>query len=285
VHIIWAVLVTTSAWSIELEDIRAAYQEKYDQLKTYRVEYEETREIHAADGKPQKPVTFGCVFQGKGQQFTLKMYDGMTTGSPWLLTLKGYDGHTIKEAQFSPTGALMGNKESKGNLDRAYTLTASTYLALVGLHTARHEAESEAISPSHTTNMQICLADPRTRLLPEIEEVNGLACYVIEFGGFFRAWLARDKGFALVKRESSNTKSVPRVVFNRVVCDDFREFAPGFFLPMKVSHDADKTAAPQFGYSMTTCKLTSVKLNPLLEDSDFAIALPPKPLLERLFGG
>jgi len=78
--------------------------------------------------------------------------------------------------------------------------------------------------------LHLALRDPACLVRPELEEVRGHRCVVVELPGQDTAWLDVDRGYALVRRE---TRECPlRFTYQNA---DFREVAPKLWLPWELS--------------------------------------------------
>jgi hypothetical protein len=127
------------------------------------------------------------------------------------------------------------------------------------------------------------LADPRCRLLPERETVDGASCYVVERLGIDKIWLDPGLGFAPRRREwNLASRSAPSTTYE---LSDYREAAPGVNLPWRlhrVIYDPSLVSArnPQGVDADTRAVVIRAEVNRVAEDR-FAFTPPPGALVRE----
>ena len=115
-------------------------------------------------------------------------------------------------------------------------------------------------------------------VIPKQENLNGVACWTVEWDGMDKFWVSPERGFAVMRRISHWGLNEPLQV--EVENQDFREVRPGYWLPYtQVEHIYAKVAAEK---KEIWDKVTCINTYKLLEASftevpvsQFEVKLPP----------
>jgi hypothetical protein len=110
------------------------------------------------------------------------------------------------------------------------------------------------------------------RLAGVTESIAGEECVLLERRGLDRLWLARNKAWAIVRREWNWTigGSLKRRVDNR----DFREIAPGLWLPWSGSMEVFGHPATRPNQRVGTLRVSVIEAEAGLSDGRFELDVP-----------
>ena len=144
---------------------------------------------------------------------------------------------------------------------------------------------------AQSCDMTVLMRASDIRFLAELVTVDGRECYIVERGPPEEPrqqwWLGRDLGLALVRYESHTTNpSVGRFLRFQLEFDNFVEIAPGFFMPHALHLDswdvvkeegADKVKKRSDSHYV----VTSLELNPEIDDDEFELHFPAGTLVDN----
>lgn len=290
-----ALFATCEAFGQEptLELFASVYESKYEHLTTYRVQCEVHNRWYTEDGELERDGVEAYEYYRSGMKLGKKLFQldqsqRMANATYW----KVYRDGESRYLQYGGGRAVLGRIIAFDDAD-AYDMAITSPLALVGLHSGAvpSGSDQEYISSSFTADMLACFARPGTRIAPERTTVGGEECYVVEALGvedkvLFRAWLAIEKNLAIARRETYLPGTGDLAY--RVVCEDFREHAPGLFLPNRIVVDSGMpTSTTPNGplFRVEEYRLTEVALNPSIETGAFEIEFPPGTLVDDRIAG
>lgn len=113
----------------------------------------------------------------------------------------------------------------------------------------------------------------------QMDQIDGHACYVLEYPKFDKIWLDPDLGFVIRRREQFNPMDDRAVRTATWKPGDFVQAEPGLWVPMSGLREEFSAATnlPQFWdrkYVEARVKVMDLKLNQVT-DQDFEIEIPP----------
>jgi hypothetical protein len=184
--------------------------------------------------------------------------------------------------------------ESRPRPDAPLPGTASNELVLTGLGwwpLARRP------SPTKLDNLPIALSavarSPAYQARPQLEQVGGRWCHVLEYPGRDQLWLDVDRGCAVVARQLSYP-GLARV--HRIEFSDFRELLPGVWAPFRLRnlhYERGPDGAAGKVILDATLTVLRIRLNDDVDDARFRFEPRPgstgrtdgQPLRQTVAGG
>lgn len=272
----------TEAGAVTKEQVIDAYLEKFRHLGTFRIQY--TKEMRYNDG--ENPIALTSFVElcalGAKRAFSRTDYDPIDDVAS-LSYRQVHDGHIVKRVNYAESGERHEGEASYLTPRMAVSFGSTTLLGYAGLYPIDPQWDGKRetmVSGSKSCDMTVLMRHPESRILPDTVDVHGQVCFVVEVGEGpslqSRWWLGRDLGFAVVKREGYTTLLGQKQLRLKVQFDQFREVAPGFFLPnmMRLEY-YDVVGVPGSQKVDLTNQivhtLTSFSLVPGLTDSDFEL--------------
>lgn len=235
--------------------------------------------LELVPGKPKEFVVPWDVAKGDSK-----------TGFPWMDCEIRIDGArrflSVKTPQM---GRFDSTRESPGKVTKvtrswnesvAMSLTARSgaVMAQQQLHVLGNPLFKFLDIPVSTVDLR----DDRHTFLPDSvdwhsaklladESVSGLRCNVIEVLGRDRLWVARDCGYALVKRELRDNEGLLRSV---LTTDGWNEVSTGEWLPQRIQREFFKKSSNGTAVVATRVVIESQFHRKEFAPSDFEIDFP-----------
>jgi len=267
-------LLSAAASAATLEDIRASYRQKFEHLRSYRVVHSLDRQTFLPQGKVRKSLR-AFEFYRTPDCLGLRCYDNVSSPGP----TKPFTWHVYRDGLRKTAGYTAAARQYHGTVnahdeERRHQLAEFSPLVFVGLD---KEVLDDSAVGSHRhgtfTRLLAEVFDGEARVLPEMAEVAGHPCYVVE-AGTLRAWLAQDLGLAVIKCEEYEPGGgETTAVLHRLQCKDFHEYAPGLFVPRTIV--IDYVGLLEGERVVDLFVLTEVELNPVIPESELDIRFAP----------
>lgn len=270
-------------WAVEKPDrdlLSLAYKAKYAQLHSCQFEYvEKLQGFDPTTGKLNTDRTFLRTFAIKNGKVCQKEWLlDQDTGSQRINRVGVFD-NVSDRSLLSPNDS---QSPPRGFIDAATPvramLTLGTHpLGYALLFPMSRDSESEGDPSFGSTDLSILLALDGVSLHSEHDGPTNRDITVVEWNGsagiHSRIWLDPTYGFAVAKRESYGSDEQNHTYTRfRVEFSDFREAAPGVFLPttgrmIDFREDGSRIAEKQW---------TEIKLDPnaVIDDSVFSLEFP-----------
>jgi hypothetical protein len=209
-----------------LEQIRAANIEARSRLESLCVEYE-TDDTYS---EPPRKLRVELTVRGTSRRVALAHFTRDYPPEVDLLANDSYfEGRSGLFVQFYPN-RLYCTTFHQMPAQSSWKIRSGFFLQCTGWWPP---GDSEPDDPRLGTYLHKVLADPRSRLLPRQEEIDGSLCHVVERPGVDKWWLDSKIGFA-PRRHESNMGDGDVVLPVHYQLSDYREVAAKIWIPWRL---------------------------------------------------
>jgi hypothetical protein len=264
-----------------LHQIRDIITQGRGRLADLQVEY--VLQGRNPEGERVEPLTSHHVFAARGP-FRFEETTHASTLIPYELDVNQNlvflteDSLTI----FYPLTRYCETSERHAHTHYAWEVKAPVYLECLGWWPPDDKTKlPEEDSPLFLSK---ALAKEGWRILPHQVRIDNIWCYVLERPGVDKLWLDPSIGFALRRRERYSGR--PAVTFAHYELSDYREAAPGIFLPWMLRRRVfnprliSKDGLPSMTFE-SVCRVIRTEVNHV-QPQLFRFTPPPGTLIKDL---
>lgn len=258
------------------------YEDKLGRLASFRLTYTDQM-TSVEDGSSMTSISFVDWYkQGKKHGLIVTDID-VATDQGRIIAREVFDGDCLWRLNYlGPAERNEGIVDAQSGQDYV-GLGNTKFLGYAGLYSIEWDGRPESYVPGASDcDMSVLLRHPSSKLLDQTEECAGHECRVLVQGSmeqpWARWWLAKDLGYAVVRREGYKELADIRHVRLRTEFSDFEEVAPGFFMAHRMHLEYwDETEGGQKRIEKILThdySLNSLQLEPSLTDEDFKLEFP-----------